>query len=252
MTAQTILSSFLPGQTGSSFRLRSRVNGSIIATETATETTSGSAIYTAVFNDIAEGTYYLQLLRNSDSRVLADKIVKLLLVEGTYVAEVVICDSALTEEQEQSLEDIVTAMNNISSTQLAAITLTPGVIANFPDELVIGDSYTEETGRIRILIVDDDGDPVLGVGSLLFEDAIISFAAYRANDHAVLQGECSFHDDDGTYVLLSLSANTTATAKAEYTYEGRLQFYWPMDVGSDDDQRKTYKTTPFKFISNPL
>lgn len=145
------------------------------------------------------------------------------------------------------------AQANITATQLAAITVESGVIANFPETLTIGDSYTSNTGQIKIAITDADGDPITGIGSLDFVDATISFTAFRPNDSASISGICQFVDDiTETYVLLTLPSTQTALGKAEYTYEGRLVFFWEgASSGDYDNEQKTYKTTPFKFIANP-
>jgi hypothetical protein len=157
----------------------------------------------------------------------------------------------LSEDDTVCQEVDIVASIDFTSAQLAALTVETGVISNFPDELIIGDSYSVDTGRIRIEITDTDGEPLSALGSLEFSEADISFIAFRPDDTTVIEGTCEFVDDgDNTYVLLSLSASATAAGKAEYTYEGRLQFYWSQSSGDEDDERKTFKTTPFKFIEN--
>lgn len=150
-------------------------------------------------------------------------------------------------------ELILDAIDAISADQLAAITVESGVIGNFPETLTIGDSYTENTGQIKIVITDSVGDPITEFGSLQLSEADISFTAFRPNDSAVLSGTCEFVDDiTETYVLLTLPSSETSLGKAEYTYEGRLKFFWEgPSSGESDDEQKTYKTTPFKFIANP-
>jgi len=157
--------------------------------------------------------------------------------------------SATLEKQEEILE----AIDTLSITQLAAITVESGVIANFPETLTVGDSYTANTGRIKIAVTDADGDPITQLGSLNFADADISFTAFRPGDSALITGTCEFVDDiSSTYVWLTLPSSQTILGKAEYTYEGRLKFFWEgPSSGTEDDEQKTYKTTPFKFVSNP-
>ena len=146
---------------------------------------------------------------------------------------------------------IIDMIDAISTAQLAAITIDAGTISSFPEQLVIGDSYTPNTGQIRISITDADGDPIEAFGSLDLSDAAVSFTAFRPNDSAILTGTAEyFSDSSGTYVLLSLPSSETIKGKAEYTYEGRLKLSWE-GVGSADDEQKTYKTTPFKFVANP-
>lgn len=149
--------------------------------------------------------------------------------------------------------EILTAIADISLTQLAAITVESGVIANFPETLTIGDSYTSSTGRIKIAVTDSNGDPITQLGSLDFADADISFTAFRSGDSAQVTGTCQFVDGGAeTYVWLTLLSSQTILGKAEYTYEGRLKFFWEgPSSGTTDDEQKTYKTTPFKFVSNP-
>ncbi len=148
---------------------------------------------------------------------------------------------------------ILAAIDSLGTDQLTAITVESGVIGNFPETLTIGDSYTENTGQIKIVITDADGDPITEFGSLQLSEADISFTAFRPNDSAVLSGTCEFVDDvTETYVLLTLPSSETLLGKAEYTYEGRLKFFWEgPSSGTSDDEQKTYKTTPFKFIANP-
>jgi len=146
---------------------------------------------------------------------------------------------------------IIDMIDAISAAQLAALTIDAGTISSFPEQLVIGDSYTANTGQIRISITDADGDPIESFGSLDLSDAVVSFTAFRPNDSAILTGTAEyFSDSSGTYVLLSLPSSETIKGKAEYTYEGRLKLSWE-GVGSADDEQKTYKTTPFKFVANP-
>jgi hypothetical protein len=157
--------------------------------------------------------------------------------------------SATIENQ----EIIIDMIEGISEDQLAAITVESGVIGNFPETITIGDSYTENTGQIKIVITDSDGDPITTFGTLELDEADISFTAFRPNDATTITGECEFVDDvTETYVLLTLTSAQTSLGLAEYTYEGRLKFFWEgPSSGNSDDEQKTYKTTPFKFIANP-
>ena len=134
------------------------------------------------------------------------------------------------------------------------ITVESYLISNFPEIIIIGDSYTSDTGQIKLVITDQYGDPITALGTLDFADATITFIAYRPNDSATIEGTCEFVDDTTeTYVLVSLPISETLKGKAEYTYEGRLRFAWtgPSILDDSDDEQKTFKTTPFKFISNP-
>lgn len=132
-------------------------------------------------------------------------------------------------------------------------TVESSILSDFPEILIIGDSYTSNTGQIKLVITDGDGEPITEFGTLQLDEAVISFTAFRPNDSAVIAGTCVFVDDvTETYVLISIPATETALGKAEYTYEGRLKFFWEgASTGESDDEQKTYKTTPFKFISNP-
>jgi hypothetical protein len=157
-------------------------------------------------------------------------------------------------------EEILEAIDELSAIQLAAVEVTAGTIAGFPETLNIGDSYSEDTGQIRINITDSvTGDPIDSLGSLEFADADVAFTAFRPNDSARIVGICEYVrvPSSGTleesYVLVTLLTSETAKGKAEYTYEGRLKFVWQGPSSSDetDEEQKTYKTTPFKFIANP-
>lgn len=150
-------------------------------------------------------------------------------------------------------ETIIEMIDSLGEDQLAAITVESGVIGNFPETLTIGDSYTSNTGQIKVVITDADGDPITTFGSLELDEAEITFTAFRPNDSAVIEGTCEFvNDTTETYVLITLPSSQTSLGKAEYTYEGRLKFFWEgPSTGESDDEQKTYKTTPFKFVSNP-
>lgn len=144
-------------------------------------------------------------------------------------------------------ELILDRIDSITGEQLAAITVESGTIGNFPSTLTIGDSYDTDTGWIKIAITDENGDPITALGSLLFEDATVSFKAFRPNDSARISGVCEFVDGGTeTYVKLTFTSAETTKGLPEYTYEGRLKFTWTTGT-----RQKTYKTTPFKFIANP-
>jgi hypothetical protein len=143
-------------------------------------------------------------------------------------------------------ELIIDKIDAITGEQLAAITVESGTIGNFPEVLTIGDSYDTDTGWIKISITNESGDPIDSLGSLLFEDATVSFTAFRPNDSATISGSCEFVDSGSeTYVKLTFTSVETNKGLPEYTYEGRLKFVWT------GGKQKTYKTTPFKFIANP-
>ena len=137
---------------------------------------------------------------------------------------------------------------------MATAIVTSNEITDFEEEFIIGDSYDEYTGRIRVNLEDTEGASVDNLNGLLFEDADISFVMFRPNDATILEGVCEYGEDSGgdAYVLISILSTVTASAKAEYTYEGRLQFLWSQSSGEEDDVRKTFKTNPFKFVANPI
>lgn len=157
-------------------------------------------------------------------------------------------------------EEILAAIEDLADIQLAAVEVDVGTITGFPETLIIGDSYSEDTGQIRINITDSvTGDPIDSLGTLEFANADVAFTAFRPNDSARITGICEYvrEPSSGTltasYVLVTLLTSETAKGKAEYTYEGRLKFVWQGPSSSDetDEEQKTYKTTPFKFIANP-
>lgn len=182
---------------------------------------------------------------------------------GIYYGYFVYIDSAETDHYPFQTGDLVIEIN--SDTQTAenayreaieygvSTTVESEILSGFPITLVIGDSYTSNTGQIKITITDGDKLPITSLGSLDFADATITFTAFRPNDSATISGTCEFVDGiTETYVLLTLPATETIKGKAEYTYEGRLKFFWEgPSSGDSDDEQKTYKTTPFKFIANP-
>lgn len=254
-----------------------RSKGRIVSTTALTLVArSGAGVHTdSAFTEVGSGEYVIDLADSYFATANRDISVTLTstAITGGYVLSqtlavgkaaeldtaartallqaMVIEDTGETAASAGSVAKLAQA--NISATQLAAITVESGVIANFPETLTIGDSYTSNTGQIKIAITDADGDPITGIGSLDFVDATISFTAFRPNDSASISGICQFVDDiTETYVLLTLPSTQTALGKAEYTYEGRLVFFWEgASSGDYDDEQKTYKTTPFKFIANP-
>lgn len=158
------------------------------------------------------------------------------------------------------LDSIEQSIDDLAAVQLAAVEVDAGTISGFPETLTIGDSYSEDTGQIRINITDStSGDPIDSLGTLEFADADVAFTAFRPNDSARIVGTCEYvrEPSSGTltasYVLVTLLTSETAKGKAEYTYEGRLKFVWqgPSSSNETDEEQKTYKTTPFKFIANP-
>jgi len=138
---------------------------------------------------------------------------------------------------------IGTAQANVALT--AAAVLTPGSIVGFPTQLIIGDSYDDNTGTIDVTIMDDDDNLLTGIGDLDFDDADITFTAYRTGDPSTLHiiGTCTYA---ASVVSITLPASVTAIGKPEFTYEGRLKFTWDAD-----DAQKTFKTSQFKFVENP-
>lgn len=216
----------------------------------------GTGICACIFTDIPAGTYRWQYKDSIGDVRNRDDWVVILAVTGTYYVYKIpdpttIGGSSATVENQ---EEIIELIESIGPDQLAAITVESGVIGNFPATLTIGDSYTENTGQIKVLVTDSDGDPITEFGTLQLADADISFTAFRPNDSAIITGTCEFVDDSPTetYVLITLLSSQTALGEAEYTYEGRLKFFWEgVSSGQADDEQKTYKTTPFKFVSNP-
>lgn len=258
MTTQSVqIVTYDFGSSLSNVTLRNELTDALVATaDSCLEVSTDAGVYLAVFTEasvIVSGIYRLRAVVSGSP---INRFVRLTGTDGEVAVSSDDRSSVVTASGDATLakqEEILEAISNISVTQLAAITVESGVISNFPETLTIGDSYTENTGRIKIGITNSDNEPITGLGSLDFADAEISFAAFRPGDSAVISGTCEFVDDvTETYVWLTLPASQTILGKAEYTYEGRLKFFWEgPSTGNSDDEQKTYKTTPFKFISNP-
>jgi len=213
-------------------------------------TSSGDIEYSCTVVDELLGTY--RCVAETASGVIAG--VGYITVAETTTA-VRIRSEELVSIDDSAFDTILTAIEGITGEQLAAITVESGTIGNFPSTLTVGDSYDTDTGWIKILITDDAGEPITGLGDLLFSNADVSFTAFRPNDSARITGNCEFVDDvTETYVKLTLTSEETNKGLPEYTYEGRLKFVWDSTSTSSDlvdSRQKTYKTTPFKFIANP-
>lgn len=265
MTTQTVqFESVSLSEVGSGTITAFLFSGTTLSATLASLTENGTlkGRYTGTVTDIAAGDYRLVVKYNGYTISEPEYLVALLLVTNTYVAYPVYSEETLANSPAgagggsatvENQELILAAIDTISADQLAAITVESGVIGNFPETLTVGDSYTENTGQIKVGITDSNGDPISEFGSLQLSEAAISFTAFRPNDSAIITGTCEFVEEvSETYVLITLPSTETSKGKAEYTYEGRLKFFWEgPSSGEADDEQKTYKTTPFKFIANP-
>lgn len=332
MTTHTAITDYYAGATlDNGSLLCHRTTDATVKTASATaETSSGSGVFTAVFTDVAAGSYRLKL--KSGGEVVATRDVYFAGTDGETVQTGVRAElDSATQAQINTIDDIYTVvqltdadvslikpvtdklnfnsndavnanvtyyndtpqsngdiplkidavyarlgaptgatlanqvlileeLDALAAIQLAAVEVDAGTITGFPETLIIGDSYSEDTGQIRIDIKDSiTEDPIDVLGSLEFVDADVVFTAFRPNDSARIVGTCQYvrEPSSGTltasYVLVTLLTSETAKGKAEYTYEGRLKFVWQGPSSSDetDEEQKTYKTTPFKFIANP-
>ena len=81
---QTVTVQAQASLTGVSLRLRSRSTGAVVDTEVAAETASGSSVYTADFTDVPAGTYFVQLIRDSDGAILRYSDATLTLTTATF------------------------------------------------------------------------------------------------------------------------------------------------------------------------
>lgn len=129
--------------------------------------------------------------------------------------------------------------------ELAATALETNTITGFPDTLVIGDSYTSDVGRqIIVYTVDENADPITGVGSLDFADATVSFTFARDRDSTPITGSTAvFTEAANSYVTISIPSSVTSQAKPEYTYIGTVKFTW-----SSPAAVYTFRTAAFSFI----
>ncbi len=172
---------------------------------------------------------------------------------GIYLASFTVTESAETDVYPVSPVDLEVWIhgNTLTAQQVYSTNFTD--IVDFPKEITIGDSYSASVGYIKLEITNSSGLPITSLGSLDFADADIDFTAFRPNDSATITGTCVFVSSASeSYVKLYLTSTATSLGKAGYTYEGRLRFIWEgVSSGTHDDEQKTYKTTPFKFIANP-
>lgn len=253
MATQTVVTQSLSGYaTAAKLFAGSQLSDTVTATAaTVTERTNSKGDYVVVFSGtlIAAGTYLIKTF-NAAGVVLSSQFVELV---GTDTETAIATDSSggsggdaeqTTLLAVKAKTDLIgTAQANVALT--AAAVLTPGSIVGFPTQLIIGDSYDDNTGTIDVTIMDDDDNLLTGIGDLDFVDADITFTAYRTGDPSTLHiiGTCTYA---ASVVSITLPASVTAIGKPEFTYEGRLKFTW-----TADDAQKTFKTSQFKFVENP-
>jgi hypothetical protein len=129
------------------------------------------------------------------------------------------------------------------------------ILADFPEVLHIGDSYTSTNGKqISVPIVDQDNEPISGIGSRNFVDADVTFAIRRVNETGnsrVITGTATFVDPPGSsaadapYVLISLPSSETENGLVGYKYREVLTFTW--DGPGTDVHSYTTETLKFEY-----
>lgn len=114
--------------------------------------------------------------------------------------------------------------NHVSLTLGATIPMPAGQVTGLDEELVVGDSYTEDVGRrIPVILVDSSGNQVsttFGLRSLADADCSIIAVLHPENARnidnvvAAAQGECEFVSEvPPTPALLWLSLTQAETAR---------------------------------------
>jgi hypothetical protein len=152
------------------------------------------------------------------------------LIPGIYKAWFVVYDGAESDHYPPDTEGLKIYIDSDLRTAEEAydISIKLRNASPFPEELIIGDSYTTAVGRaIRIYVVDELGDPISSVGTLDFADATVSFTFARDRDPTPITGSTAVFTDGATpYVDISIPATVTSQAKAEYSYIGTVKFTW--------------------------
>jgi hypothetical protein len=127
MATQTINFPFLAGETGYSLRLLSLADRSIIATQSASESTENNGVQTAAFTDVPAGQYLLQLIKSTD--VWGNESVTLTLTTAQFWPDAVIGGSGGGGSGTGARTVTITVNDGTSALQNATVRLTEGINA---------------------------------------------------------------------------------------------------------------------------
>lgn len=178
---QTVTVQAQASLTGVSLRLRSRSTGAVVDTEVAAETASGSSVYTADFTDVPAGTYFVQLIRDSDGAILRYSDATLTLTTATFPV---------------SGSGGVAELNTATQTQIDNI-----------EQTVEGLSSGSGTGARTVTITVNDGATVLQNATVRMTEGVSTFTALTN-----VSGAAVFNLDDATYAV--------SITKPGYSYAG--------------------------------
>lgn len=126
MATQTVIGNGPPAIAGGSLQLRAAGTDALVASASATETASGSTIYTAAFTDVAAGTYRCKFV-DSGGTVRYVQWVTLTLTTATFVCyEMPLSDvSALQTD----IDDIQTTVDAIAAATTGGRLQTVGAVS---------------------------------------------------------------------------------------------------------------------------
>ena len=168
-----------------------RTTDATVKTASATgEISSGSAVYSAVFSNVAAGKYRLKLLASGS--VVATRDVEFAgtdaeVVETGYVVLDTAGEAMVTAFNAMRSGNVFTApaLANAPTgggggggggspvfTAVVVARIATGAAAGWPEDLTIGDAYLSENAGAQPLFIKDVEDNILsGLGTKLFSDA---------------------------------------------------------------------------------
>lgn len=234
--------------------------GSVVATEYENVT----GVYLASFSDLPDGLYWFQAALPSGT--VAEEGWVSVAGDGTYdipsIGSVDVssfsgpAQTYLNQQFESILDGITSAIGNIV---VASVDLST---TDFPKSMRIGDARTSQNGAaltIRCYAADDTeyATPLLGVGSLLFEDATsltLGFTlAGTVTPEVELPVQWVQNESDGFFLL---EWNETALDAATPFERGSTKYHeWGIKVGWINGHLRTIVEGTTKLlppiVSNP-
>lgn len=217
MATQTVNFPFLAGESGLSLRLRSLTDRSIVATESASESTASNGVQTAAFTNVAAGNYLLQLVSGSD--VFGQDVITLTLTTGQFWPASATASSSggLTTDQAAALDRIDAKAGLITGSKLSvAGAVTPGGDIT----LVIGDDRVTDADSELLRSITDTGG---ALHTRLAAASQIKFGAGRNGVADMITGTVtSAHSANVTTLTIEIDhagVSTDAIASEDYTYQ---------------------------------
>lgn len=145
--AQTVLIQATQFQAGMSITLRSQASGSVVATQSAAETSAGSGVYAASFTGVPAGTYYVQLV-DIFNLVVRYSDVTVDVADGTY--------PAIGPGVSRAESDLMVSTTIATLTSQTVFTLTAGSADNdaYNRQLVVITDAATSTQKARGIVSD--------------------------------------------------------------------------------------------------